>query len=197
MAAEAIEAMEEIKTSSKGIVKILSVIDEIAFQTNLLALNAGVEAARAGEAGRGFAVVATEVRALAQRSSEAGKEIAQLVEASAGNVQRGVDMVDKTAQSLSNVISGVQEIAGQIENITKSFEETRTTIVDVSRSTAALDQATRENVAMIDAAHQSVQSLDKEAQTLHNEVGTFRIDASHWEEKSMSGILKSSLGQQP
>ena len=89
----AVDAMNAIQQSSQGVAQIISVIDGIAFQTNLLALNAGVEAARAGDAGRGFAVVATEVRALAQRSADAAREIGQLIKASTGHVERGVELV--------------------------------------------------------------------------------------------------------
>ena len=84
-------AMSEIEKSAKEITLIIGVIDEIAFQTNLLALNAGVEAARAGDAGRGFAVVASEVRALAQRSADAAKQIKALISESSAQVESGVD----------------------------------------------------------------------------------------------------------
>ncbi|MEX0340176.1 MAG: methyl-accepting chemotaxis protein [Arenibacterium sp.] len=176
IATKAIDAMEEIRSSSEEIMKILSVIDEIAFQTNLLALNAGVEAARAGEAGKGFAVVATEVRALAQRSSEAGKEITHLLEASAENVLRGVEMVDQTAKSLNNVVANVRDISVEIGEITDSFENTQTRLDEVSQATRELDQVTRENVNMIDQAHQSVRLLTQEAQTLNSEVQTFQVE---------------------
>lgn len=174
-AAQSIKAMEEIQTSSEGIVKILSVIDDIAFQTNLLALNAGVEAARAGESGRGFAVVATEVRALAQRSSEAAKEIAQLVEASAVTIQRGVEAVDQTASSLSTVVSSIQDISAQIGEITDAFANTRSNVDRVAKATTSLDASTRENVNKIEAARSSAEQLDAEAQTLAGEVDTFTI----------------------
>ena len=177
-AARTIQAMEAIRTSSEGISKILTVIDEIAFQTNLLALNAGVEAARAGEAGRGFAVVATEVRALAQRSSEAAKEIGQLVQVSAESIDHGVDMVDQTANSLSTVVSSIREISDQIGQITESFETTQSNIDRVAKATTSLDRSTRETVSKIEDAHRSVGRLDAEAQTLLSEVGTFRISES-------------------
>ena len=108
----AVEAMSGIQTSSRQIGQIIGVIDEIAFQTNLLALNAGVEAARAGDAGRGFAVVASEVRALAQRSAEAAKEIKGLISASAVHVGQGVDLVGETGRSLERIVSQVTEING-------------------------------------------------------------------------------------
>ena len=100
MVANTVEAMARIKNSSGKIADIIGLIDEIARQTNLLALNAAVEAARAGDAGRGFAVVASEVRNLAQRSSQAAKDIAQLITTSNGQVQEGVDLVNQSGGTL-------------------------------------------------------------------------------------------------
>ncbi len=101
---KAVEAMGGIEKSSQQISQIIGVIDEIAFQTNLLALNAGVEAARAGDAGRGFAVVASEVRALAQRSAEAAKEIKGLISTSTTQVGEGVQLVAETGKSLERIV---------------------------------------------------------------------------------------------
>jgi methyl-accepting chemotaxis protein len=110
---EAMAAMTGIDKSSKQISQIIGVIDEIAFQTNLLALNAGVEAARAGDAGRGFAVVASEVRALAQRSAEAAKEIKGLISASTAQVDQGVRLVTQTGEALGRIVAQVVEINDQ------------------------------------------------------------------------------------
>jgi len=120
---QAIEAMGKIEKSSSQIGQIIGVIDEIAFQTNLLALNAGVEAARAGDAGRGFAVVASEVRALAQRSAEAAKEIKGLIHASTAQVSEGVDLVTKTGDALGRIEAKVLEINTVVTDIAAGVQE--------------------------------------------------------------------------
>ncbi|MBW8893478.1 MAG: hypothetical protein JF617_15675, partial [Burkholderiales bacterium] len=111
---QAVSAMTEIETSSAQVSQIIGVIDEIAFQTNLLALNAGVEAARAGDAGRGFAVVAQEVRALAQRSAEAAREIKTLISTSTQQVGAGVDLVGQTGKALQRIVAQVASIDGLV-----------------------------------------------------------------------------------
>ena len=126
VAQKAILAMDGIKNSSLEISKITKVIDDIAFQTNLLSLNAGVEAARAGEAGRGFAVVATEVRALAQRSSEAAQEISTLIANSSNQVEQGVELVDDTGHALTAILTAVTEISERIATIASSAREQST-----------------------------------------------------------------------
>ncbi|MFX5660473.1 methyl-accepting chemotaxis protein, partial [Acinetobacter baumannii] len=114
---QVVQTMGEINEASRKIVDIISVIDGIAFQTNILALNAAVEAARAGEPGRGFAVVATEVRALAQRSSSAAKEIKELIMHSVERVQAGSELVGQAGDTMSDVIQAVQRVTDIMSEI--------------------------------------------------------------------------------
>jgi len=160
---EAVKAMTEIETSSKQIAQIINVIDEIAFQTNLLALNAGVEAARAGEAGRGFAVVASEVRALAQRSSDAAKDIRDLISQSSHHVQSGVELVHSAGESLSELTEQMVKVAAQFGNMRSSTEEQSHQLGDVTRSVQQLDSVTQQNTAMVEETNAAAQSLQAEA----------------------------------
>ena len=156
---DTINAMQEIAEGSAKISKITSVIDEIAFQTNLLALNAGVEAARAGEAGRGFAVVASEVRALAQRSSEAAREIAVLIETSTSQVRRGVDLVDEAGNVIGEIEFSVGEVKDQITGIAGSSAEQATGIKEINVAVNQLDQVTQQNAALSEQTNAATQSL--------------------------------------
>ena len=170
---EAISAMDAISDSSGKISKIISVIDDIAFQTNLLALNAGVEAARAGEAGRGFAVVASEVRALAQRSSEAAREINNLISESGQEVGRGVSLVDQTGEALRSIVHDVSEIATHMSEIATSAEEQSAGISEINTAVANLDQTTQQNAAMFEETTAASFSLANEAATLSEIVSQF------------------------
>ncbi|WP_309643171.1 methyl-accepting chemotaxis protein, partial [Phenylobacterium sp.] len=170
----ATSAMDEIEGSSKQIGQIIGVIDEIAFQTNLLALNAGVEAARAGEAGKGFAVVASEVRALAQRSAEAAKEIKALITASSDQVGVGVDLVAATGKALESIVTQVAEINGIVAEIAASAQEQATGLQQVNTAVNHMDQVTQQNAAMVEESTAASHALAHEAKELAVLVAQFR-----------------------
>ena len=163
---KAVEAMGGIEKSSRQISQIIGVIDEIAFQTNLLALNAGVEAARAGDAGRGFAVVAAEVRALAQRSAGAAKEIKGLISESTTQVGQGVSLVAETGKSLERIITQVGEINRVVSDIAAGSQEQSTGLQQVNTAINQMDQMTQQNAAMAEQSTAASQSLSQEASRL-------------------------------
>jgi len=142
-----IQSMTSISQSSRKIEEIISVIDDIAFQTNLLALNAAVEAARAGEQGKGFAVVAEAVRALAQRSAVAAKDITVLIKDSVNQVADGSKIADKSGTVLSNIVSSVKKVADLNTEIAAASSEQTTGIQQISKAMNQLDQAAQANAA--------------------------------------------------
>ena len=172
---KAVEAMGGIETSSRAISQIIGVIDEIAFQTNLLALNAGVEAARAGDAGRGFAVVASEVRALAQRSAGAAKEIKELIATSATQVGQGVELVAESGKSLQKIMAQVAEIDVVVGEIAAGAREQATGLDEVNAAINQMDQVTQQNAAMAEQSSAASQSLSQETIELAGLLGQFRV----------------------
>jgi methyl-accepting chemotaxis protein len=170
---EAVQAMSEIEASAGKIVKIIDVIEDIAFQTNLLALNAGVEAARAGEAGRGFAVVASEVRALAQRSSDAAREINGLISSSGVQVQRGVDLVGRAGEALKEIVASVAEISDLVGGIAASSREQSTGVSEINTAVNQLDQTTQQNAAMFEETTAASHALTQVAGSLNQTVARF------------------------
>jgi methyl-accepting chemotaxis protein len=174
----AVEAMNQIEKSSQSISQIIGVIDEIAFQTNLLALNAGVEAARAGEAGRGFAVVAQEVRALAQRSADAAKEIKTLISTSSQQVNQGVSMVGQTGEALQAIASKVSEIDALVSEIAASGQEQATGLNQVNAAVNQMDQTVQQNAAMVEQSTAASHALKGEAGNLMQMIGRFRVSGA-------------------
>ena len=172
---EAVSAMDQIEKSSEQISRIIGVIDEIAFQTNLLALNAGVEAARAGEAGRGFAVVAQEVRALAQRSAEAAKEIKSLISTSTEQVNQGVGLVGQTGEVLDLIARQVTEMSELVTKIAESAQEQSTGLAEVNTAVNQMDQVTQQNAAMVEQSTAASHSLAREADELARLVARFKV----------------------
>ena len=172
--AKAVKAMSAIEESSQKISQIIGVIDEIAFQTNLLALNAGVEAARAGESGRGFAVVASEVRALAQRSAEAAKDIKALISASSVHVGQGVSLVGDAGQALGRIAAQVADINGVVVEIAGSAQEQATALQEVNTAINQMDQVTQQNAAMVEESTAASRVLTQEAEELSRMIGRFQ-----------------------
>ncbi len=171
----AVEAMGRIEYSSQEIGKIIGVIDEIAFQTNLLALNAGVEAARAGEAGRGFAVVASEVRALAQRSAEAAKQIKSLIATSGADVGVGVKLVRQTGEALGAIVAKVMEINSLVGDIAAGAEEESGALGQVNSAVNEMDQSTQQSAAMAEQANAAVDSMKQQIEGLRDSVADFKL----------------------
>jgi methyl-accepting chemotaxis protein len=172
---KAVRAMSGIEKSSQEIGKIIGVIDEIAFQTNLLALNAGVEAARAGEAGRGFAVVATEVRALAQRSAGAAKEIKNLISASAAQVSEGVGLVTESGRALERITAQVAEIDTVVTAIAAGAKEQAIGLDEVNAAINQMDQVTQQNAAMAEQSSASGRTLLQETGQMSGLIAQFKV----------------------
>ena len=175
---KAVDAMQGIEKSSQKVNQIIGVIDEIAFQTNLLALNAGVEAARAGDAGRGFAVVASEVRALAQRSADAAKEIKEILSTSRVQVQDGVLLVAETGTSLKQIIERVNEINKVVSEIAASAEQQASGLQEVNTAVDQMDQVTQQNAAMVEEATAATRTLTQQSGDLARVVSRFTTSAA-------------------
>lgn len=175
---KAVAAMGAIEHSAREITQIIDVIDGIAFQTNLLALNAGVEAARAGEAGKGFAVVANEVRALAQRSADAARDIKTLIGKSTAHVGDGVNLVGETGTLLAEIVAQVGAVTEQVNEIAETAAAQATNLEQVNSAVGSIDRMTQQNAAMVEQATAATRSLSSEAQRLGELVAQFKVAGS-------------------
>lgn len=177
-------AIHEISDSSKKIANIIKVIDEIAFQTNLLALNAAVEAARAGEQGKGFAVVAEEVRNLAQRSANAAKETAQLIEDSGKKVDAGVALTNKVGESLKEIVKNVRKVTDLVNEIDNASQEQSEGVGQVGKAITQMDQVIQQNAANAEETASASEELSAQANSLLSLVDKIAREAGNREEES-------------
>lgn len=175
--AEVVHTMGAIDQASAKIGDIIGVIESIAFQTNILALNAAVEAARAGEQGRGFAVVAMEVRALAQRSNTAAREIKELVGASAGAVERGSALVRDAGSTMHDIVASVQRVSSILQEISVATAEQERGIAQVNQAIGDIDGITQQNAALVEQAAAAASSMQEQAGLLATVVNVFQLGA--------------------
>ena len=172
--AEVIVTMQKINLYGKQIADITGVIDGIAFQTNILALNAAVEAARAGEHGRGFAVVAAEVRALAQRSAGAAREIKHLIAESTQQIAHGAVLAEDAGGTMAGILSSITEVAAIMAGIRAASGEQERSIGEVNRAIADMDMVTQQNAALVEQAAAAAASLQLQAEALTGSMLFFR-----------------------
>ncbi|MBX9731477.1 MAG: MCP four helix bundle domain-containing protein [Sphingomonas sp.] len=170
-----ITAMQAIAEGSAKIGEIASLIDAIAFQTNLLALNAGVEAARAGDAGMGFAVVATEVRALAQRSADAAKDVKEIIITASAQVDAGVSLVQRSGAALGTILTETSKVSDLAKQISAMVERQSSSVAEISSAVANMNLGTQQNAAMVEETNATCVSLAREAAALEKAVNQFDI----------------------
>ncbi|MGK9433748.1 methyl-accepting chemotaxis protein [Pantoea agglomerans] len=179
LVSEVVSTMDGISGSSKKIAEITNVINGIAFQTNILALNAAVEAARAGEQGRGFAVVASEVRNLAQRSANAAKEIATLIEDSVQRVGKGAELVSTTGGTMNNILKSVQDVDAIMKQIASASEEQSKGISQVGAAVTEMDSVTQQNASLVEEVSAAASALALQTEALQASVSKFRLSSNH------------------
>ena len=193
-AQELVRGMSEISEASKKIGDIIVTVNEVAFQTNLLALNAAVEAARAGEHGKGFAVVAEEVRALAQRSADAARQIKSLIEDTVNKISAGDVMVKKSGESLEEIIKHIQELSQVMEEIAAASSEQASGVDELNRAITQIDTTTQQNASTVEELASTSDSLSSEAKELANTVARFKVSKAEQRTKVKQS---SSKKQQP
>ena len=192
-----VTAMHDIHDSADKISNIVGVIDGIAFQTNILALNAAVEAARAGEQGRGFAVVAGEVRALAQRSATAAKEINILIEASNSKVSAGAIKADEAGKNMDAVIEAIKQVAAIMSEIRAATREQSTGISQVKDAIVQMDDVTQQNAAMVEEVAASASMLEEQALAISNALRVFKLAAVNEARASTTAVRAYSARPAP
>jgi methyl-accepting chemotaxis protein len=173
---QVVDRMSAISQSSRNIVDIIAIINELAFQTNILALNAAVEAARAGEQGRGFAVVASEVRRLAQRSAEAAQEIKGLIDDSVQQIDAGSELVTRAGRTMEQIVASVRDVTDIMGEIASTSSQQSSGIEQVNHAVSALNGVTRKNAELVEEARLTADAMREQASRLVEAVGSFSVE---------------------
>ncbi|ELQ6172799.1 hypothetical protein R2294_004218, partial [Cronobacter dublinensis] len=194
---DVVQTMQDISASSRKIADITEVINSISFQTNILALNAAVEAARAGEHGRGFAVVATEVRSLSQRSAQAAKDIAVLIDESVNRIKTGSTLAARAGETMNDVVSSVTRVNDIMEEISSASQEQSRGIEQISRAVGELDATTQQNAALVSASSNAAGDLEAQAARLRGLVGAFRLEAHSGSARPPVGLAPRPVAPAP
>lgn len=172
---QAVAMINAANEGSRRIGTIVSTIDTLAFQTNILALNAAVEAARAGDQGRGFAVVAAEVRALAQSSAAAAKEIKGLVGSAIEQVDEGAKLADKAGSSMVDIVVAIQQASDLMGEIDAATAEQAKGIELVNRAIAQMKEVTQQNTTLVQQGAAAAEAMREQAEELSDGVARFTL----------------------
>ncbi|EKS70342.1 MULTISPECIES: methyl-accepting chemotaxis protein [unclassified Caballeronia] len=176
---QVVETMQFLANTSTEVTQIIGVIESIAFQTNILALNAAVEAARAGDQGRGFAVVAAEVRALAQRSAGAAKEIKVLVTDSVKQVVEGSSVAENAGSAIQELVSSIGRVSAVVSGIAGASLEQGVGVEQVNQAVSQMDTVTQQNAALVEQAAAAAASMEQQALALVEAVAKFELPPTH------------------
>ena len=181
--------MNAMNQTATKVGEIIGVIDSIAFQTNILALNAAVEAARAGEQGRGFAVVASEVRALAQRSATAAKEIKTLIGESVQQAGAGASLAGDAGHTMQEIVESIKRVAAIVSEISRASHEQTTGIEQVNLAISQMDEVTQQNAALVEEAAAASVALKEQANELARIMAVFRLDSNEQHHQGRQGMV--------
>ena len=192
---DVISSMDKINGSSKEILKIIELINDIAFQTNLLSLNASIEAARAGEHGRGFAVVAVEVRKLAARADSSATDISKLINENAGNITNGIELVEQAGKSINVINDSINSVVKLVKDVSVASDEQLSSSMEINTAVENLNQMTQQNSALVEQTTAAVFELADKSKDLDESVSSYKVSnqVEHFNPQKNANLTKGNI----